>query len=330
MTKVLVVDDDPSLLKALRIGLDRRGDERAGRARREQKPIDQVALAGPDLVILDLGLPDIDGLEVCRRIREFSERTDRRAVGLRRRAPQGRGARQRGRRLRHEAVRHGRARGAAPGGPAARRRPQGRRADAHRRSRSATSTSTWCTTWRPWRVDRCSSRPSEFELLAYLARHAGKVCTHHMILKDVWGPGYGAESNYVRVYTHRLRKKMGDEDGQLAEDGAGHRLPAGRRRSFRRWRTRERVEHHEHAALERRRALCDQSDAPALSPGTEARPRKRRNTLPVPSIKTASVRTHGRSKEATGLDLPGHPSRCRGATAATAVGLTSSAWPGPR
>ena len=49
----------------------------------------------------------------------------------------------------------------------------------------------------------------EFELLAYLARHAGKVCTHHMILKDVWGPGYGAESNYVRVYTHRLRKKLG-------------------------------------------------------------------------------------------------------------------------
>ena len=41
----------------------------------------------------------------------------------------------------------------------------------------------------------------EFELLAYLARHAGKVCTHHMILKDVWGPGYGEESNYVRVYS---------------------------------------------------------------------------------------------------------------------------------
>ena len=71
----------------------------------------------------------------------------------------------------------------------------------------------------------------EFELLAYLARHAGKVCTHHMILKDVWGPGYGAESNYVRVYTHRLRKKMGDEEGQLLRTVPGHRLPAGGRRS---------------------------------------------------------------------------------------------------
>jgi two-component system KDP operon response regulator KdpE len=68
----------------------------------------------------------------------------------------------------------------------------------------------------------------EFELLAYLARHAGKVCTHHMILKDVWGPGYGAESNYVRVYTHRLRKKLGDDDGRLLKTipGVGYQLLA--------------------------------------------------------------------------------------------------------
>ena len=66
----------------------------------------------------------------------------------------------------------------------------------------------------------------EFELLAYLMRHAGKVCTHHMILKDVWGPGYGAESNYVRVYTHRLRKKLGDEDGHILRTvpGIGYQL----------------------------------------------------------------------------------------------------------
>ena len=66
----------------------------------------------------------------------------------------------------------------------------------------------------------------EFELLAYLARHAGKVCTHHMILKDVWGPGYGAESNYVRVYTHRLRKKLGDEEGRMLKTipGVGYQL----------------------------------------------------------------------------------------------------------
>ena len=106
----------------------------------------------------------------------------------------------------------------------------------------------------------------EFELLAYLARHAGKVCTHHMILKDVWGPGYGEESNYVRVYTHRLRKKMGDDDGRLLRTvpGIGYQLVAddqplvGERV--------ERVAHHEHTPLERRRALGDDC-APGDHPG---------------------------------------------------------------
>src|SRR5271167_4300644 len=72
MTKVLVVDDDPSLLKALRIGLTARGDE-VVTAHSGAEAVNQVALAGPDLVILDLGLPDIDGLEVCRRVRAFSD-----------------------------------------------------------------------------------------------------------------------------------------------------------------------------------------------------------------------------------------------------------------
>src|SRR5581483_7537917 len=72
MTKVLVVDDDPSLLKALRIGLTARGDDIVV-AHNGTEAVNQVALARPDLVILDLGLPDLDGLEVCRRIREFSE-----------------------------------------------------------------------------------------------------------------------------------------------------------------------------------------------------------------------------------------------------------------
>ena len=68
----------------------------------------------------------------------------------------------------------------------------------------------------------------EFDLLAYLARYAGKVCTHHMILKDVWGAGYGAESNYVRVYTHRLRKKLNDDEGRILRTvpGIGYQLMA--------------------------------------------------------------------------------------------------------
>src|SRR6202453_4440528 len=70
--KVLVVDDDLALVKALRIGLTARGDE-VVTAYTGTDAITQVALLHPDLVILDLGLPDLDGLEVCRRIREFSD-----------------------------------------------------------------------------------------------------------------------------------------------------------------------------------------------------------------------------------------------------------------
>jgi two-component system KDP operon response regulator KdpE len=66
----------------------------------------------------------------------------------------------------------------------------------------------------------------EFDLLAFLARHAGKICTHRMILKAVWGPTYGSESQYLRVYVHRLRRKLGDDSGQLirTDPGVGYRL----------------------------------------------------------------------------------------------------------
>jgi two-component system KDP operon response regulator KdpE len=65
----------------------------------------------------------------------------------------------------------------------------------------------------------------EFDLLAYLARHAGKVCTHQMILKEVWGTGYGSEAHYLRVYAHRLRRKLGDAGRLLhTQPGIGYEL----------------------------------------------------------------------------------------------------------
>ncbi len=227
MTKVLVVDDDLALLKALRIGLTARGDE-VVTSHTGMDAITQVALFHPDLVILDLGLPDMDGLEVCRRIREFSaipiivlsaygdeyrkvealdggaddfitkpfgmaELEARLRVALRHAAPSdGNGASSAA--IMHvgdleiDMVHHMAAMGGAP----------------------------------------LPLTSREFDLLAYLARYAGKVCTHHMILKDVWGPGYGAESNYVRVYIHRLRKKMNDDEGQILRTvpGIGYQLVA--------------------------------------------------------------------------------------------------------
>jgi two-component system KDP operon response regulator KdpE len=230
---VLVVDDDPSLLKALRIGLRARGDEVLA-AHTGAEAITQVALESPDLVILDLGLPDLDGIEVCRRIREFSEvpivvlsayGDERRKVealdsGADDFVTKPFGMAELEARLR-VALRHGAG-----------------------RNHDTPDTELAVGDLQIDLVHRMVSRAGqpvsltakEFELLAYLARHAGKVCTHHMILKDVWGPGYGEESNYLRVYTHRLRKKLGDEDGRMLRTvpGIGYQLvseapsPAGR------------------------------------------------------------------------------------------------------
>ncbi|HMK62806.1 MAG TPA: response regulator transcription factor, partial [Acidimicrobiales bacterium] len=66
----------------------------------------------------------------------------------------------------------------------------------------------------------------EFALLAFLARHADKVCTHRMILQGVWGPRYGTEIEYLRVYAYRLRRKLGDDNGVALRTvpGVGYRL----------------------------------------------------------------------------------------------------------
>jgi two-component system KDP operon response regulator KdpE len=225
MSKILVVDDDAALVKALRIGLTARGDE-VVTAHTGADAISQVALVTPDLVILDLGLPDLDGLEVCRRIRQFSDvpvivlsayGDEQRKVealdgGADDFITKPFGMAELEARLR-VATRHaGMRAGAAAGQPATLAvgslvvDPVHHMASLNGQALSLTS--------------------REFDLLAYLARHAGKVCTHHMILKDVWGPGYGDESNYVRVYAHRLRKKLGDDTGGVLRTvpGIGYQL----------------------------------------------------------------------------------------------------------
>jgi two-component system KDP operon response regulator KdpE len=69
--------------------------------------------------------------------------------------------------------------------------------------------------------------PKELGFLATLARHAGKVLTHRMILQEVWGPDYGTESEYLRVYASQLRKKVAEDPARprlVTEPGVGHRL----------------------------------------------------------------------------------------------------------
>jgi two-component system KDP operon response regulator KdpE len=228
MTKVLVVDDDPALVKALRIGLTARGDD-VVTAHSGHDAIAQVALLSPDLVILDLGLPDLDGLEVCRRIREFSNIP---VVVL-----SAYGDEQR----KVEALDGGADDFITKPFGMAELEARLRVAIRHAASRSGNGSEPPATVQvGPLDIDvvhhmatlngvALALTSREFDLLAYLARYAGKVCTHHMILKDVWGPGYGAESNYVRVYAHRLRRKLEDDEGIILRTvpGIGYQLLAG-------------------------------------------------------------------------------------------------------
>lgn len=69
--------------------------------------------------------------------------------------------------------------------------------------------------------------PKEFAFLALLARHAGRVLTHRVILQQVWGPEYGTESQYLRVYASQIRKKIGDDPHAprlVTAPGVGYRL----------------------------------------------------------------------------------------------------------
>ncbi|MGO9334784.1 MAG: response regulator transcription factor [Acidimicrobiales bacterium] len=223
MTRVLVVDDDPALLRALRIGLDARGFEVAV-AHTGAEGLSRAAQAMPHVIVLDLGLPDIDGVEVCKRLRLWTEvpvivlsaldSEERKVLALDSGADdyvtKPFGMQELEARLR-VALRHAAARN-LPSAP-------------------ATLTVGPVHVDLGSRVVEVSGVPveltaREFDLLAYLARNAGKVCTHRTILREVWGPGYGHETHYLRVYASRLRRKLGDKGGPLlrTNPGVGYQL----------------------------------------------------------------------------------------------------------
>ncbi len=225
MAVVLAVDDDPALLRALRIGLGALGHSVLVASNGEQG-LSQAALGTPDVIVLDLGLPDVDGLEVCRRIRQWSNvpiivlsadgTEDRKIQALDGGAddymtkPFGMG--ELDARLR-VALRH---RSPDANGSAA----ETQRLEVGRFSLDLVHQQA-----------RVSGEPieltdREFHFLAFLARHAGKICTHRMILEHVWGPHYTSESQYLRVYAYRLRRKLGDPQGAYlrTHPGIGYEL----------------------------------------------------------------------------------------------------------
>jgi two-component system KDP operon response regulator KdpE len=214
-----VIDDDPSLLRALRVGLRAGGHDVVTAANGDQG-LSQAALGNPDVIVLDLGLPDVDGMEVCRRIRQWSQvpivvlsatdAEDRKVAAL------------------------------DGGADDYMTKPFGmaeleariRAAIRHRRGETTEEDGTTIIAVGPLELDllhrqaslsreRIDLTAKEFDVLTFLARHAGKVCTHQMILEAVWGPGYGREAQYLHAYVHRLRQKLHDPDAKLIRSQAG-------------------------------------------------------------------------------------------------------------
>ena len=217
MARVLVVDDDRSLLRVLRVSLSTRGHE-VSTATTGHEGLSKAATDAPDVIILDLGLPDVDGLEICRRIRQWSQvpvlvlsatgSEDRKVATL------DAGA--------DDYVTK----------PFSMAELEARIRAALRHVQPPQPEGATQVTVGLLELDlihhqaRTSGRSveltaKEFDLLAFLARHAGKVCTHQMILQEVWGAGYGSEAHYLRVYVHRLRQKLGDEEGRFLRTASG-------------------------------------------------------------------------------------------------------------
>jgi two-component system KDP operon response regulator KdpE len=218
MAKVLVVDDDPSLLRALRLGLAARGHQVITAVNGEQG-MSQTALASPDVLVLDLGLPDIDGLIVCKRIRQMTDipivvlsatdTEDRKVAALDGGADdyitKPFGMAELEARIR-TAIRH------------------------HTPEPAEAFPAT--LSLGPLHLDlvhhearlkghKVELTAKEFEVLSFLARYAGKTCTHQMILTDVWGERYGGEAQYLHAYVHRLRQKLDDPSGTLIRTAPG-------------------------------------------------------------------------------------------------------------
>jgi two-component system, OmpR family, KDP operon response regulator KdpE len=224
VTRVLVVDDEPPIVRAVAANLRARGFE-ALTASGGEAALAAVEAHQPDCVVLDLGLPGIGGLEVLRRLRTWTEvpvvvltamdgereKVAALDLGADDYVTKPFGVAELMARIR-VALRH--ARGAADRPRVIRAGEVGIDLDAKLVTRDGT----------PVRLT-----PTEYRLLETLATNAGRLCTHRFLLERVWGPGYGDESQYLRVYMANLRKKLDDPSAPqllLTEPGMGYRFVA--------------------------------------------------------------------------------------------------------
>ena len=203
MTRILVVDDEPSILAAVAPLLTARGYE-VYTATSGETALDAVDRHAPQLVILDLGLPDMEGAEVCRRIREgrsvpilvLSART----AEAEKVAALDAGA--------DDYV-------TKPFGSEellARLRAALRRAEAGTMAAGRIERGDIHIDVDQRRVTRGGDdvrlTPKEFDLLVFLAQHPGRVLTHRTVLRAIWGPSVQSQPEHLRVLVAALRKKL--------------------------------------------------------------------------------------------------------------------------
>jgi len=222
MSRILVIDDEPQIRKFMRISLCANGHE----VIEAEKAADGITAAreqAPDLIILDLGLPDLDGQEVISAVRETSDTPililSVRAEELDKVEALDRGANDYV--VKPFGVAELMARVRAALRQRAGREPSdlvecgGLRIDLARRLVS-----------RDGETVRLS--PKEWDLLARLARSVDRVLTHKEILRTVWGPAHQEDTAYLRVYINQLRQKLETDPTQptriITEPGVGYRL----------------------------------------------------------------------------------------------------------
>lgn len=223
--RILVVEDDAPIRRFLRVALEGEGHA-VTEAVTAREGIARAAREDPDVIILDLGLPDADGLTVLRAVREWTQTPvlilSVRAGDAGKIAALDAGAQDyvtkpfsTGELLaRLRSLLRDRARPLAPA----------------------------VLTLEGLEIDRTDHRATvdgkdlrltrkEFDLLWLLASHAGRLVTQDMILKAIWGPAHAEDSQYLRVYIRQLRAKLGDDAGNprwiFTEPGVGYRLASG-------------------------------------------------------------------------------------------------------
>jgi two-component system KDP operon response regulator KdpE len=216
---VLVVEDEPQMRKFIRASLSSHG-YRVVEAERASEAVMLMTSHNPEIVLLDLGLPDGDGIDLTRQLRDWSRvpiivlsargREDDKVSALDAGADdyltKPFGVNELLARMR-VALRHAQPAGA---GPAAQVRIDLVRREVFRGA------------------DELRLTPIEYKLLVLFAQNAGKVLTHRQILQAVWGPAYATQTHYVRVHMAELRKKVEADPSRpkllVTEPGVGYRL----------------------------------------------------------------------------------------------------------